>query len=493
MLALGLAIFYFGRSKAESDEAALPVIDRTVTVNPSRGISNGTEDSRVRKVINRISAKPEELVLDVVDSNLDEDDGEEQIMIVRNKNEPGTGIGIVVADYLPARKTWVRAFEGATPITKPTTFTLSVVDLAGDHSPMIVCIGLDQNNRQNLVAFRKAANASPLGYSLACSVGGDSVEIHEQNRPEAYELEKADASPWSILSYTRDSASTNFLDRMKTTWIWSRSKQRYEEGSREKVPGAATEHEALKRILSGPAGTFEAYIQGLWYREEGGIARESGNLIYFNMKGSAITFKSQSSQEVYSWTDSNPTNSGVYAVLENESVRELRRFAGIDLIGSDRLRIRVDDERSMRILPDNGYSGTYRRLVRRSSNDAYSGTDFSSPAGLPYDIAGEYRSLSGKKMRFTTEDFSVDDISGKTMEKGKFRMYRFRERLVLDLSTVGTDGLPAGRRLYEAAFSVSVADEMSRKTLRLIPAMMTMDGLVVLGEKMEIYSTGYDS
>jgi hypothetical protein len=409
-------------------------------------------------------------------------------MIVRNKNDQESGIGIVVADYLPARNAWVRAFERATPISKPTTFTLGVADLAGDHSPMIVCTGLDRYNRQNLVAFRRIASASPLSFSLACSVGGDFVEIEEKDRPESYELEKSGAAPWDILAYTRDPASTNFLDRQKTTWRWN--KVRYEEVSREKVPGAATEHEALLKVLAGSEGSFDTYIQGLWYREDAGFAGENARFIYFDARGKAITFKSSSAQEEYSWTDSNPTSSGIYAVLENVSVRELRRFAGIDLIGADRLRIRVDDERSMRILPDNGYSGSYRRLPRGSDHKPASGI---AQIKLPSDLGGEYRSASGGAIRFFAQEFVSESSPGKAGERGRFRLYQLGEDLVLDLAIVGSDGLPAGRKLYKAAFSVVKTQEGTRKTLILLPVLMGMGGIVALEEKMDIYSTGCDS
>ncbi len=492
IMALGLAIFYFNRAKTESEEAALPVTGRTVTLESSPGQAAGQGETGEERVINRIAARPEELVLDVTDANLDDDDGDEQIMTVRDKNDPEGGIGVVVADYIPARKSWVRAFEGKTPITKPTTFTLRVADLAGDRSLMIVCSGLDRNNRQNLVAFRRIKNSSPLEYALACSVGGDSVEIDERDRPESYQLGKTDAAPWDIFSYTRDLGSTNILDRIKTTWRWDRAKARFVSQATEKVPGAAAEREALQKILTGSAGDFETYMQGLWYREDGGTFGENARFIYFDAKGKSVTFKSQAGQEAYSWLDSNATSSGIFTVLENESVRDLRRFAGVDLIARDRLRVRIDDERSMQIIPDNGYSGSYRRLVQSSARSLLQ-ADSSSLAQAVPDLTGSFRSASGRTIIFSGQEFVSGDPSRRAHETGGFRLYRLDSDLVLDLAPVGKDGLPAGRRLYKADFTLSQTGKGTTKTLFLMPAVMGMDGLRVLEERKERYSTGYDS
>ncbi|MDP2790482.1 MAG: pallilysin-related adhesin [Rectinemataceae bacterium] len=493
IMAVGIAIFFFNRSKTESDEAALPVAERTLTLESASGVTAPKTDSGEKRVINRIAAKPEEMVLDVVDANLDMDEGDEQILTVRNRNDPEGGIAIVVADYLPARRIWIRAWEGKTPVTKPTCFTMQVMDLAGDRSLMIVCTGLDRNNRQNLVAFRRIPGSSPIAYSMACSVGGDSVEINEKDRPDSYQLGKSFANPWDIFSFTRDSGSTNRLDRLQTTWLWDRTKSRYVSGTPVRIQGAKIEKETVQKILTGSPGDFESYIRGVWYREGGGTFGENARFLDFDIKERSVTFKSSSGQEAFSWLDSNATSSGIFMVLDNESVLDLRRLAGVDLIGANTLRVRIDDERSMRIIPDNGYSGNYRRLDASASRGLLQ--DVTPPAeslAVP-DLVGTYRSASGSKIIFSGREFVSDDKSSGQQQTGVFAFYRLGPDLVLDMTVTGKDGLPATRKLYKTLYAVSETDKGITRSLSLMPALMGMNGLYVLEERVLRYSTGYDS
>ena len=144
VISLGVAVYFFVQNRSAAAEANRPVTTRKLLSSQQTEDTSDESEVKAEKeaTTNHIAALPNETVLDVSNVNLDQDEGDEQILTVRKTDKAGDHLSIVVADYVPQRHGWVRAWEGETLATKLSTFQIQIQDLIGDHNLDIICTGM---------------------------------------------------------------------------------------------------------------------------------------------------------------------------------------------------------------------------------------------------------------------------------------------------------------------------------------------------------------
>jgi hypothetical protein len=478
-IALGVGLYYLIRERSGAAAASRPVATRQVVVSAD-AVSPEEREARAEReaMVNKISALPNEVILDVAALNLDQDDSDEQVLTVRKTDRAGGRLSVVVADYVPQRRTWVRSWEGETLATKPTTFSIQAKDLLGDHDLALVCTGMDEASEQTITAFGRSADRSILSYEPICAVAADAVTVEELERSEGYQLGQTVGEDWPILAYSRDKDSPNLLDQVKSVYRWEPRKMAYALSATERIPGAQVEKEMIAKVLTGSEKDFEGFLQGVWYGAGTGPFDPGARLLVFDRATGKITFYSSEAQEVFTWTESNPTRYGLYASCQNESVPNLRRLMNIELTGADAISVRVFEDIQMKVDVEDRWDGSYRKLPAEGSAQVARGA--SGHADPSFKLEGPYRSADGTELVFARPRYSLR--SGERLERGAYNAYVLGKDSVLELTAIQENGLRASRKTYRATYSEQKSGRALVRKLILAPARAAIDGLELLEE-----------
>ncbi|MBL8968549.1 MAG: pallilysin-related adhesin, partial [Spirochaetaceae bacterium] len=448
-IALGVAVYYFLRTRSGAAEASRPVATRQVEVGPAASPEEREALAEREATTNRITALPNEVVLDVNSVNLDQDEGDEQILIVRKTDKPEGRLSLVVADYLPQRRSWVRAWEGETLATKLTTLSLQVRDLIGDHTLSIVATGMDDANAQSLTVFRRIPGPDPntLSYQRIAGISADSVLVEQLERTEGYQLGQTNGTSWPIVAFRHDAESKNLLDQVKTTYIWDFKRSAYVEAGSERITGAEVERSKAAKILTGRAEDFERFLSGVWYDAATDPASAGARLLLFNKETASITFYSAEAQEGFVWNESHPTSYGLYIGCQNESVTNLRRLLDIELTGAESISVRVFEDLKMKVDAEDRWDGTYRKLQQSIAGKP------GAPARreAPVKMEGLFRGADGAELLLEGNRFTL--TSGGKTERGGFLAYTIGPDLAVELVALKDNGLVSSRRVYRALFT----------------------------------------
>ena len=115
-IAIALAIlvsgfFYITTRNSKDSDSAL----RTRVLEAGSIVSTAPDTSDAKagtKVTSSIALEANETLLDLYSFNLDYDDEEEQILVIRESDDPTGNIRIVLADYSPFGRRWSRTWKG---------------------------------------------------------------------------------------------------------------------------------------------------------------------------------------------------------------------------------------------------------------------------------------------------------------------------------------------------------------------------------------------
>lgn len=478
-VALGVAVYYFIQTKSAAAEANRPLTMRKLVLDGNSGKADKSgQDSDHAASLNRIAALPNEVILDVLSVNLDQDEGDEQIITVRKTDRSDDRLCIVVADYVPQRHGWVRAWEGETRATKFTTFQIQTVDLIGDHNLDIVCTGMDNLNDQTMTAFRRVKGGDPelISFAPICSLAADSIVIDTVDRTEGYQLGQTNGASFPIEAYQHDTTSQNLLDQVKTEYVWDNRGGAYVAGGTEKIPGAQVEKEMAAKVLTGNEADFERFLQGAWCESDKDPQDPTARILVFDKPARSIIFFAPEDQEDFDWNESHSTRYGLYVSCQNESVLDLRRLMDIELTGTDTISIRLFEDLQMKVDSQESWDGSYRKMPPQTAGDA----ERQAATQPSFKLAGEYRGGDGSVLAFDGQNFSLKQ--GDKTTKGGFILYKLGADTVLQLSELQSSGLLADRKLFRARYSETKTGKSTARHLELSPARASIDGLELLQE-----------
>jgi hypothetical protein len=476
-LALASSIYFLVQGRSGAAAAARPVATRQVqpeSVVPAKTAAPSLEPA---VPINHVPALPNEVILNVTSFNVDQEEGDQQVLTVRKTDRADGYLSIVVADYIPQKKAWIRSWEGDTLSTKLTTFSIQAKDLVGDHSLDFVCTGMDDSGEQTITVFRRGPGSA--GYSEILKLAADSIAVGESDRSESYQLGQTNGESWPIFAFSADKGSTNVLDQVKDRYGWDPKKGQYLKAGSERIPGAQVEREIVSKVLTGSESDFESFLQGVWYETSKGPSDPGTRLLVFDRAAGSIAFYRTEAQEVFRWTESHSTRYGLYVRCQNESVDNLVRLMNIELTGSDLVAVRVFEDLQMKMDPEDRWDGNYRKLPQGTRDSvAAKGTGLSRPS---IKLEGPYRSRSGTELNFAPPRYSLKSgaLPG---ESGGFELYALAGDTVLELIAVRPNGLPLERRTYRAQYSETRSGKDLVRRLVLSPAKAAIDGLELLQE-----------
>ncbi len=268
--------------------------------------------------------------------NLDADPEEEQVIAVKKLSDVSSPVHILIADADPGQGTYYyQSWEGETLATDTHVFSLSVMDVVGDHGAQIVVNGMNDAGKLTLDIFRAVPSRTTKGltYKPIFQLVGDEISIEEVERPDSYSTDQQPGPSFPIQVYLRDPDSTNVLDLVSILYTWKASEGRYVPGPAQKIPGEDVQQAKLKELyLSAGEDAFERFIDGSWVQADPSSgAAGFTSIIDFDTRNRTISVATgNTAEDVYDWTESHRT---IYKTLrvvgENQTVpliKLIRRF-----------------------------------------------------------------------------------------------------------------------------------------------------------------------
>jgi len=423
------------------------------------------ENSVQSKVL--VSLQPDDYVIQVLDTNLDIDQLDEQIIVFKKKNDPEDRIQILVVDFDTVRNTYIPVWVGKTLATNNRNFTLYTADILGDHVPEIICMGRNNKGEQTLDIFRKTLPPQGLGlyYTSIFSLSSNgSIEIQEQPRSEAYRLLQKNDPSFLIYVFTRDPESSNFMDLIKYTYYWNQRELRYVLGGQEKVPGQIQAEKQLAELFAKDAEAFEQFLSGPWYRISTDAKNPPVNLqqemVHFDPLSRRIVFYNKEMQEILVWRSSYRTiYRGLYINAHNEAIPSIQKQISISVLGMDTVELQV---RSI----DDTWSSTYKKLSKELQN-LYISSRTPKVSLSPIQLEGTFKNELGTELSFQGTSFVL--VEKEKRYNGVFIVYSFQEQTILELKALKPNGLLEFLRSYSMVLKEEKKGSQIFRNLTLTP------------------------
>ncbi|MEW5816119.1 MAG: pallilysin-related adhesin [Spirochaetota bacterium] len=397
---------------------------------------------------------PNDILLQVINANLDLDPNEEQILVLKERENPDAMIRISVVDFDTVRNIYKMTWQGMTNANNLRTFNVSLGDIVGDHNLEIICYGMNNNGESTLNVFRKthAPNGIGLFYtSISEIIAGGAIEIQEQERSQAYKLGQKNDISFPIVTYSHDLESDNIMDLIKSTYYWKYQSNSYVKVKEEKIPGKKIEEKQLEDLFfSKDENAFEEFLDSPWYRVTNNNANPSdvkaiSDIFLFEPQNRQISLYSGDIQEVYNWKSSHRTRiaNSLYIVCQNDFVPFIGKQISIYVLSLDTIQITISDTDFMK--DTNQWDGTYNRLTRvlqKSLKPELKPAESFTAS----ELSGKYSSDTGDEIFFDFPNFIF--IEGNIELKGGYSVYSIGDQ-ILELKVLKKNGLLEEKRRYK--------------------------------------------
>jgi hypothetical protein len=472
--------------KAPEDE---PELDSARTILPLLAESESSHELLANTMgVAEITDQPkvpltaDESLLFVLDTNLDLDTTDEQVLVLKPHGRAEESITLAVVDYDSVRGAYSRTWESPTQATNIRTFTIAFTDLVGDHNLEIVCRGMTSQGELTLDVFRKTPSPSGLGLyftSICQIVTGGSIEIEEIERSEGYRLGQKNGPSFPIYAYTQDESSENILDLIKQSYYWQYQQNHYVLSSVEKLPGAEVEEQQLAELFASfEVEPFEEYLDGPWYLAS---SEAKDELLLFLPAERKINIFAGDVQELYDWERSfrNLTNR-LLIFANNESISTITKRILVEIKSSNTIDVTIlgvgaeQWDRS---------TGRYVKLSEELQQNLVSlhreGVSLSE-----LELSGLYRSDEGMQIIFEPPHFTW--LESDRELSGGFSVFAL-DQDILYLKALDENGLFSEEMSFAIEQVVKVEQDYLYRTLILTPVRLGVHGARATSDQRIIF------
>ncbi|TFG62230.1 MAG: pallilysin-related adhesin [Spirochaetales bacterium] len=419
----------------------------------------------------RIQVKPEDVVLQVINTNLDIDTADEQIMLLKKRDDPQGSIRVAVVDFDTVRNTYKLSWEAETQAVNMRSFNINLEDVVGDHNLELVCSGTNKDREQTLDVFRKTQGPTGIGmyYEPILSLHSDgTIEIERQDRSQAYNLGQKNGISFLIISNSHDEESENLLDMVRTEYFWSYQTGVYTKGTVEKIPGKKVEEQQLQKLFVSGESAFEEFVDGIWYKLD---PKNTDTLVILDTNKKTINFYQKDIQEVYRWISSYKTRlpNVLYINGKNDLVPFINIFLSIEVLSVNSISISIS-EGEFSAMTGNQWNGLYYKLAA-SSPDKVIGSSVQEIKTVQKSIDGRYEASDGKVLQFSYPSFVLEEKG--TIKNGGYALSMLNVP-VLEMKVIDETGLVKEIRSY--SYSLTKGEETGNVSLVLQQGTITVAG-----------------
>lgn len=430
------------------------------------------DESRIQPLV---PLENDETFLQAIATDLNKDGTSDQICAV--KKTADVMISLVPGLQNPLTGEYTRLTSLPTGVTQARTLLFYSLDIIGDRRQAIVCSGMNAENLQVLVVYVPIYEPDgKLVYKAIADLRSDgSINIQENPRSDAYNLGLTNGDSYPIYTYNSDPESPQTLNQIERMYQWNRNIGRYEQISESRIEGKKIETKLVRQLQNGDVGSFESFLNGLWYNPSSNTLRESKS-IFFNTAEEEIVFHSGNTEEVYTRESGAPRRYGAYFTTRNKSISSIRRLIDIELTGIDEIKIKVLEDVKLKIGVASNWDGTYRKMATAQtiteSTKSQKLLDFQKTLK---EATNGWKSSDGQT--FSTQGATYNLSRTSSTESGKFATLTVQDNLIIQCKKDGSTS-----SVFFLAEIGSVTVEKNKITqLILTEVTVTIDGILRTG------------
>ena len=327
-----------------------------------------------------IELLPSETLINTITIDFNNDGYDDEIITVRRL---GSDVFTIIPGlFNPETADYDRLGDIPTSISKIRTFSLSGMDLTGDHRNALVYQGVADDENYVMQIFLWDPSGGTGDYEDVEGVRGALVKIgdfvsdgtifiQQTERSDSYQLSLSRGESFSVWVYesekiTDEKGNTvSGQNQIQKEYKWNSSSKKYEFANEIKVTAGKLAANELSRIQDGTVETFAAFLNGLWYKtsNEDNVIR----YIYYNYEDREIILLQSDSQEVYEWEDNKLRHNGIYLYTVNADITNLQRRFDVLLVSVDEIKITLYDSIGLAIKESSEWDGQYKKMSLQSS------------------------------------------------------------------------------------------------------------------------------
>ncbi|MBR5402412.1 MAG: pallilysin-related adhesin [Treponema sp.] len=449
------------RAKIVTPKGAADSTEDTDSEHQSSGFNSENFDTFIRLL-------PSETLINTITIDFNNDGYDDEVITVRKTGSQA--FTIIPGLFNPDSADYDRLKSIPTSISRIRTFSLSGMDLTGDHRNALVYQGVadDENYVMEVFLWEEKGGEGEL-VNIGDFVSDGTIFIQQTERSDSYQLSLSKGESFSVWVYESEkvideegniSAGPNQIQK---EYKWNASVGKYELSNTIKVTAGRLAANELSRIQDGTVETFAAFLNGLWYK----TSNEDNTLryIHFDYDKKEIILLKSDSQEIYEWDDSKLRHNGIYLYTVNSDITNLQRRFDVLLTSTEEIKITLYDSIGLIIKESSAWDGQYKKLGLQSSideNDEEEKNRFTTELESAAAWATEdgMNTFSLKDFRYT---FKYDNMQ----EEGIFSMMKIGSYNVLELRATSFDSIL--NQTYALEFGTKVITEtVKRKTVEKV-------------------------
>lgn len=452
-------ISMFKTSTAKSTDY---IMTKPIIINNTIDIT--TENESKQKLTSFIPLSQSEILLGIISYDLNLDDSEEQIHIVRKQNDPAGHIVLIIAVYNQKTKAWMRLMECETLVTQLKTLNLRFQAITHDSIISLICEGLNEKNESTLTIYRIIAKPETLANFTLVQVFsdyGDSVLLDSTQKSESYSI---------VVSRTIPETPDMILEER---WEWDATPSRYSKKSetiinKDKIINSKIE----KLLLSSSKEEIIQYITGIWYR----TAEKKQLYIDFQFNEEKVIFSVEDYSEIYSIDSITMTNRGLYISCYNQSIASLKRYITLEIRTETSIELRMFQNLGVKGDSAIDWNGTYSRFFGSFKTKSF----FEQlPKEILLSFNGTYKNDTGLQLILNSPEYSLSKAANDT-EHGFFYILLYNNQYILDCVPVNNPN--AQRKAFYIKKKIQNKLDSKATILELVPVKITLKGPVETGE-----------
>lgn len=459
-----------------------PVYNSNTASNETKAIITATNSEMIPKV----TLNPNDILIDLIDTNLDLDSHDEQILIVKDNLVTGSSLRILIADFDYILNSYYISWESETNTNNIRSFLINLTDITGDHNLEIVCSGNDLDGKETLNIYRRthSQGALVLNFSEIINLKIDgNIEIKDNKRTQAYQTGISEGISFPIIVTTMDSQSDNILDLTQKTYFWRNQDALYKLISEDKIPGAEIENIKLRELYRNNREYLMNFLKGPWMLSTSGNSLSYNNqIVFFDPENKQIVFSDNDFQEIYIWKTSSKTLSNTLLITcRNELVPFLDVSLSVRVTDLNNINLRFKDNsvRNNRTTENQVWSGSYFKLSTNTQRDLIRDyRSISSESNIPL-LSGYFRSDTGDEIFFDIPSYTLKSAD-KTIKGG---FYLFDNGLkIAEFKILNENNLVQNTISYKYDYFEEINETEIIRTIILIPGNLTITGFIPNGE-----------
>lgn len=409
-------------------------------------------------------------LFNVVSENINSDEYQEQILIVKEKNTLDSSIHLLIVHFDPLTNAYVISNRLKTRATAIDNFNIQLTDMTGNFQLELVCQGMNRLGESVLDVFTTEISESssdlPVYRSILSLAVGGLIEIRYHDRIQQEYINKtANGIPFPVVT-KRETFDINYT--VEELFDWNETEAVYQKVSERRVSENIKNPQELRQVIGETTQSFASMIDGAWK------FGNSDTILFLNHKMSKIEIYDSDSVESYTWTQ---THKSMYNRFSIQGHNDYIKF----IIFSLRITVLTPNEIQVDVYDINSNSVTFKKNIPlsgkylRLSNKAVFSHSSTPQSSVKWEPSGTYLCEMNRRLVFSGNRFTLFD--GNATTNGFFSLYSLNEKeTVLCLKTISPTFSVLKTENMLVRYSETQKEGKTNRSVELIPVQLHING-----------------